>query len=151
MNNPPGFVHGHEPSRDQFPATLGQQTSANSLGVVLASDQPSIPTTSPNGTAPLNLYVDYSVMANNVTNTGWTTLTAATGANIKSLLVTDTCGQVMRVATGAAGFEVDLFRYGRGGLAVPINIFVAAGTRLAIQCQTAALVNAGDSVILGLA
>lgn len=145
---PNGFVNLHGLGHEQLPASLGAQTSANSLGVVLATDQPPIPTTSPNGTVSLNFFNDYASVS--VTNGAWVTLVAATSANIKKLLIADTSGSIMRLAIGAAGFEVELIKVCRGGWAVPVEVFIAAGTRLSIQCQSTALVNAGDIIILGL-
>lgn len=149
MQNPPGFVHMHGPGREQFPASLGQQTMANSLGVTLASDQAAIPTTSPNGIVSLSFFLDYS--GQTITNGAWVTLVASTSANIKKLLIADTSGSVMRIATGAAAAEVELIKVCRGGWAVPVEVFIAAGTRISIRCQTTASVTAGDIVILGLA
>jgi hypothetical protein len=77
---------------------------------------------------------DYVV---NVTTAAYTELIAATAAAINVLNIFDSSGQTMILATGAAASEVDLLFIPPGGFNAPMEIAIAAGTRLSIKALSA--------------
>lgn len=78
---------------------------------------------------------DYSGV--NVTTGAYVELIAATSADIYKLNIFDSSGQTMILATGAAASEVDLLYIPPGGFNAPMEIFIAAGTRLSIKALSA--------------
>jgi len=76
---------------------------------------------------------DYSV--NNINDTGWTEIVAATAAGIRKLHIFDSSGEFIRFATGAAAAEVEVFRIEPGGPG-PVELLIPAGTRLSIRAVT---------------
>lgn len=118
----------------QIPTTLGQKTMANSLAVVLASDQSSIGTSqagyTKSNTPSYNIYSSTSV-----TTAAYVQLVASTTSAVKQLQIFDSSGQAMIIATGAAASEVDQIYVPPGGGV--FNLAIAAGIRVSIKALTA--------------
>jgi hypothetical protein len=125
---------------DKLPATLGQKTSANSMAVVLASDQPSIPVSQAQ-IGPVDFArLDYTVTS--VTTGAYVTLSASLAAAVKEIHIFDSSGQTLLFAVGAPGSEVDRFYIFPGGNdRFPISI--AAGARVSIKAVSATA-NSGE-------
>lgn len=90
---------------------------------------------------------DYS--STNVTTGAWVEVIASTAAAINVLYITDTCGQVLELGTGAAASEARKLLIPRGGMAEPVWLAVPAATRISLRaisdnCTT------GDFVLTGL-
>lgn len=115
-------------------AVLGQETMANSLPVVLASNQSAITTTqqgSTNANAPTyNIYSSSSI-----TTAAYTQLVASTTSAINALDIFDSSGQAMILATGGAGSETIIAYVPPGGASYRVSI--PAGTRVAYKALTA--------------
>jgi hypothetical protein len=77
---------------------------------------------------------DYTV---NVTTAAYTELIASTAAAIYVLNIFDSSGETMILATGAAASETDLLYIPPGGFNAPMEIYIAAGTRLSIKALSA--------------
>lgn len=77
--------------------------------------------------------IDYTVTP--VTTLAWTTLVAATAAQIEWMDMFDSSGETMEIGIGAAGLEVQV------GYVIPggnrINQVIPAGTRIAIRAVSA--------------
>lgn len=73
----------------------------------------------------------------NVTTAAYVELIASTAAIIYKLNIFDSSGQTMILATGAAAAEVDLLYIPPGGFNAPMEIYIAAGTRLSIKALSA--------------
>lgn len=120
----------------KLPATLGQKTSANSLAVVLSSDQSALTVTSSvagKTVSTLPTYTDYS--STPVTTAAYTQLVASTSAAITHLSIFDSSGQAMILSTGAAASEViKLYIQPGGG---EYDLAIPSGTRIVIKALTA--------------
>ena len=116
-----------------LPSSLGQKTMANSLAVVVASDQSTIPVSQ--GLVLIDrVRLDYS--STNVTTSAYTQLIASTAGAIKEVEIFDSSGSTMVLATGAAASEVDknyVFPGGNGR----IPMAIAASTRLSVKAISA--------------
>lgn len=95
-----------------------------------------IPVTFTTGTKTMSdkTRYDYAV---NVTTAAYTTLIASTAAVIYTLNIFDSSGQTLVLATGAAASEVNLLYIPPGGFNAPMEIYIAAGTRLSIKAISA--------------
>ncbi len=110
--------------------SFGSKTSANSIPVVIASDQGAIPETV-NGNTPLQFVRnDYSIT--NVTTGAYVQLIASTSGTTNVIEIFDSSGQTLKIAFGAAGFEVDQFIVFPGGNG-RITCKIASGTRVSIK------------------
>lgn len=119
--------------------TAGAQT----LRVVQASDNPS-----PKGRSYADsVRNDYSSV--NVTTSAWVQLIASTSADINSLMIFDSCGEVLELGTGAAASETRVLLIPPGGIDGQIPLFIASGTRVAIKAVSANCTS-GQIVITGL-
>jgi hypothetical protein len=65
-----------------------------------------------------------------VTTLAYTQIVASTAAAINRIQIFDSSGQTMALATGAAGFEAQIFYISPGG--IDIDYHIAAGTRLSV-------------------
>lgn len=127
----------------KLPATLGQKTMANSMAVVIASDQSALPVAAANGMAKINqAYNDYSSV--NVTTVAYVQLIASTSAAAKVIEIFDSSGQAMILAVGAAASEVDQFYIFPGGQGA-VQLAIPASSRVSIKAKTA---NATSGYIL---
>lgn len=90
---------------------------------------------------------DYS--STNVTTAAYVQLTASTATDINRLMIFDSSGQDFVLATGAAASEVDQIEIPPGGWDAPVDLFIAAGTRISIKSKSATA-NSGILLITGL-
>jgi hypothetical protein len=89
---------------------------------------------------------DYS--STSVSDSAYVTLIASTAAACTKITLFDSGGYAMKIATGAAASEVDLFYVPPGGFNGAIEIVVAAGTRLSVRClETSTTVSVGQLVM----
>lgn len=119
----------------KLPATLGQKTMANSLAVVLASDQGNLPVSQKGGALSDNARKDYS--GGSVTAAAWTQLIAATAAEAQGLTIFDSSGQTMELGVGAVASEVRVLIIPPGGLNGFIPLRIAAGSRVSVRAISA--------------
>jgi hypothetical protein len=149
----------------KLPSTLGTKTSANSLGVVLASDQAAL-SVSQSGTWSVraqdgsgNALTSLSLGSNrglhvsalgktaadkarndygstSVTTSAYVQLKASLAAECQEVEIFDSSGQTLVLATGAAASEVDQIYITPGGNGrIPLRI--ASGTRVSIKAVSA--------------
>lgn len=103
--------------------------SAATQRVVIATDQPAIPTSDSKTIREFALNDNGST---NITTSAYVELIASTSADLTMLNVTDSGGRWYYIATGAASSEVDLCVIPPGGNEdIPVNI--AAGTRISVK------------------
>jgi len=86
------------------------------------------------GMASVDL-IDIDVSSTNILTSGYTQILAATSADIEFLDITNTTGQFIYIATGAAASEVDEIIVPPNGVAV--NLSVASGARLSAKALDA--------------
>ena len=123
----------------KLPATLGQKTMANSLAVVLASDQTSIPVTG-SFSAAANTVVD--LFDANILDTSSTNIpgsasspvqvVASTAAAVKALQCLDTTGAWVGLYVGAAASEVLKLVIGPGSDQT-IEHSIPSGSRVSLK------------------
>ncbi len=87
---------------------------------------------------------DYAV---NVTTIAYTQIDASTSADINRLMIFDSSGQTMALATGAGGAEVIQLYIPPGG--IDVDMYIPAGTRISI-IAISATASAGEIVINAL-
>lgn len=73
----------------------------------------------------------------NVTTGAWVQLTAATTDVVSTAEIFDSSGQVMQLATGAAGSEVAIPLYVTPGGNGQIRLLIGKGVRLSVRAVTA--------------
>lgn len=73
---------------------------------------------------------DYS--GANVLDSAWAEIVTTLTAAVSRIHVFDSCGYQVRLATGAAASEAEIFRIAPGGDGI-VDIAIPAGTRLAIR------------------
>lgn len=146
----------------QLPGSLGQKAMAQSLAVVLASDQSSIPaaatqsgnwsvrTQDGSGNALSSesigsnralhqkalggAYADSAVKASgSVTSAAWTQLIASTAAECQGITVFDSSGVSVEIGVGAAASEARVLVVPPGGLNGFIPLRIPAGSRVSIK------------------
>lgn len=74
----------------------------------------------------------YSYSGGNVSTSAYTTLVASTPTNLNHLLITDTSGQLLQVAIGAAGSEVAIAIIGPTSAPIYVKYFIPSASRIAI-------------------
>lgn len=122
-----------------LPASLGQKTSANSLAVVLASDQSSIPvtgTTSLNGKLRANAPVRNVYSTTAVTTAAYTQLVASLTSAATEIEIFDSSGETLVLAFGAAAAEVDQINIFPGGNG-RVMLAIPAATRISVKAVSA--------------
>lgn len=77
----------------------------------------------------------FSYASSNVTTSAYTTLIVSTPITVSNMLVCDSSGQLLKIASGIPGNEVDLFTTEMGGCIV-VPYYLVAGQRLAIKAIT---------------
>lgn len=117
-------------------AVLGQDTMANSLPVVIASNQSSLPVT-PATLSVVDL-LDAGILDTSSTNIAGsasnpTQVVATLAAAVKKIQLLDTTGAFIGVYTGAALSEVLQFVMGPGSDQT-IEHSIPAGTRISVKC-----------------
>ncbi len=118
-----------------LPTSLGQKTSANSLAVVIASDQSTLTVTSSSTSGSISkvntpIYSDYVSVP--VTTAAYVQLVASTATQAQQIEIIDTSGQFLYLAFGAAASEVDQFIISPGGNG-RFPLLVPASTRISIK------------------
>lgn len=123
----------------KLPATLGQKTMANSLAVVLASDQSAIPVTGSFTAGALSVIdlIDGDLLDTssvNIPGSGGSPVevVASLAANVKMLQLLDTTGAFLGLYTGASGSEVLRLVIGPGSDQT-IEHSITAGTRISLK------------------
>lgn len=130
----------------KLPATLGQKTAANSMSVVLASDQTAIP--SPTGRSYADsARNDYSSV--NVTTSAWVELITSTAGDINLLYVFDSSGQTLELGVGGSGSEARKLIIPPGGCDGGIPLHIASGSRISVKAISATA-SSGEINIVGL-
>lgn len=89
-----------------------------------------------------------SYTTTNVTTSAYVTLAASTSVSCGHLLIVDTSAQLMKLATGAAGFEVDVCAFQGNGYPVVVPIYIPAGTRLSLKAISANATSGYNTVSL---
>lgn len=119
---------------NQLPAALGSTTSANSLPVVVASDQ--VLNSKQSGKAIANSPVRNDYSSVNVTTAAYVQLVASLTSATTEIEIFDSSGQTLVLAVGAAASEVDqIFVFPGGQGRTPLAI--AAGSRVSIKAVSA--------------
>jgi hypothetical protein len=117
----------------KLPATLGQTTKSGSLSVTVASDQ--VLDFKASGRSKVQqLFLDYSL--SNVTTAAYTQLVASTSAIVSRIEIFDSSGEVMILAVGGAGAEVDQLYIFPGGNGV-LDLAIPASSRISVKAKTA--------------
>lgn len=107
-----------------------------------------ISSVSPTGRA----YADsirHNYASTNVTTGAWVQIIASTAATINTMIIDDTCGEVMELGTGAPASETRKMLVPRGGQGVPVDLAVPSGTRISLRAISGNC-TAGDFVLTGL-
>lgn len=78
-----------------------------------------------------------SYSANNVTTSAYTTVDASLVGGCGNIVVVDTSTQLMKLAIGAAGAEVDIAIFQGNGSPVQLSVYIKPGTRVAVKAITA--------------
>lgn len=79
----------------------------------------------------------FSYTATNVTTAAYVTLSASTPVSSSNLVIIDTSTQLMKLAVGAAGFEVDICAFQGNGSPISIPAYILAGSRLSLKAISA--------------
>lgn len=75
-----------------------------------------------------------SYSTNNVTTSAYVTVDASLSSSASGLIIVDTSTQLMKLAIGAAGSEVDIAVFQGNGYPVQIpNKYIVIGTRIAVK------------------
>lgn len=113
----------------------GQQVMADSVPVVIASDQPAFPVAVGGLSYKDSVRNDYSVTP--VTTGAWVELIAATAGASKSILLFDSSGSTLELGVGAAASESRVLIIPPGGFGGPIPLLIPAGARLSLRAISA--------------
>lgn len=88
----------------------------------------------------------FSYAENNVGPTEYVTLIESTPLSVSKFQVTDTSGQLLKIAKGAVGEEISFCTTpGNGSVIIPC--FLQAGERLSIKAINNVTVNSGFNII----
>jgi hypothetical protein len=80
------------------------------------------------------LITPFSYSTTNVTSSAYVTLTSNITTSTSNLVIVDTSSELMKLAQGPVGSEVDICAFQGNGYPVNIsNIYIPAGTRLALK------------------
>ncbi len=123
----------------KLPATLGQKTMADSMAVVLASDQSAIPVTGTFSASTLSVVdlLDANILDTSSTNipgnaSNPVEVVASLAAEVKALQLLDTTGAFIGIYTGAALSETLKLVMGPGSDQT-IQHTIPAGTRISLK------------------
>lgn len=119
----------------QLPATLGQKTMANSMAVVLASNQSAIPVTQGGSTPAYTIFYDYSAFP--VSQGVWGAVVASSPVATTRVDIFDSSGQAIYLGYGASTFEVEQFVIFPGGNG-SMSLSTPSSTRISVKPITAA-------------
>ncbi len=77
-------------------------------------------------------FTDYTLVGASLT--AYVTAIAATPITVSQMYVCDTSGQIIKIASGASGSEVDLFTAPVSGCQnIAVSPYLVAGTRLSVK------------------
>lgn len=124
----------------KLPTSIGQKTSAASLGVVFASDQSALPAATRTPVGFVRNNYNTATGGTNVTSGAYVQLFASTSAATSLMEIFDSSGQTLKIAFGAAASEVDQFLVFPGGNG-PIAVKVPVSTRVSIRAVTGSAVS----------
>lgn len=117
--------------------SLGQKTMANSVPVVIASDQSSIAVSSTEaGFSKANAPVRNDYSSVNVTTAAYVQLVASLTSATKEIEIFDSSGQTLVLAVGAAASEVDQINIFPGGNG-RVKLAIPAASRISIKAVSA--------------
>lgn len=126
--------------------TFGQATMANSIPVVIASNQGSLSIgalpagsnvigyTKQSGLSIATTPVYNSYSSTNITTSAYTQLVASTTSQTNWVDIFDSSGQAMILAVGAAGSEVAVLYVPPGGISCPL--FITSANRISYKALT---------------
>ncbi len=90
-----------------------------------------------------------SYAVNSGSTTAYLQVIASTPITVSQMYVCDTSGQIIKIASGASGSEVDLFTAPVSGCAVfPVNPYLVAGSRLSIKSGSSTASTGYNSISL---
>jgi len=124
-------IAGDTTSIDTKTPALGQAAMAASVPVAIANNQSAIPVKQSGYTSSALITHDHA--SGNVTNAAYVEIDASLAAAAKRLHIFDSSGEALILATGAVASEVDLLYIPPGGFSCPVDIDIAATTRLSIK------------------
>lgn len=79
----------------------------------------------------------HSYSTGNVTTSAYVTVDASIPVSTGNLLIVDTSTQLMKLAVGAAGSEVDICAFQGNGSPVVVPTFIQTGVRLSLKAISA--------------
>lgn len=127
----------------KLPATLGQKTMANSLAVVMASDQSAIPVTQGGNSPAYTSFYDYALFP--VLQGVWGNVIASSPVATTRVEIFDSSGQAIFLGYGASTFEVEQFVIIPGGNG-SMSLATPSSTRISVKPITGAA-NSGFLVL----
>ncbi len=90
--------------------------------------------------------INYAVTSGSTT--AYVQAIASTPITVSQMYVCDTSGQVIKIASGASGSEVDLFTAPVSGCAIfPVNPYLVSGSRISIKSGGTSSVSSGYNSI----
>lgn len=89
-----------------------------------------------------------SYAATNVTTGAYVTLIAVTSVSCGTLVIVDTSTQLLKIAVGAAGSEVDLCAFQGNGTPVVVPAYLPSGVRLSLKAISASATTGFNTVSL---
>lgn len=93
------------------------------------------------------LMVDvFSYSTTNVTTSVYVTLDASTKVSCSALSVVDTSTQLLKLAVGAVGSEIDICTFQGNGSPVLVPAFISSGSRLSLKAISASATSGFNSV-----
>jgi hypothetical protein len=130
-------------------AVPGQQTTLDKAGLATEAKQDTIIAAlgAPVGderTVANTTYVR-SYNSSSISDAAWTQIVASTASRIRKLHIFDSSGEQVRLAVGAGGAEVEVWRIEPGGPGA-VELTIAAGSRLSIRAASGTISD-GDLVI----
>lgn len=93
--------------------------------------------------------INHDHASTSVTTSAYVELVATTSAAIEQWHVFDSSGEGLIIATGAAASETDVLYIPPGGFSGPVDLSVAASTRISVKALTAAT-SSGNLIITAL-
>ena len=85
---------------------------------------------------------DYAV--GNITDAAYVELIASTSGECTQIHISDTSGEVIILAIGGAGSEVDKLYIPQGGFSAPVDLLIPAGSRVSIKSLSNTPIVLGD-------
>ena len=86
----------------------------------------------------------------NITNAAYTQIVASTAAGTANLWISNSTGQPLVLATGAAGSETDQIYIPNGGWSYPVNLAISASVRISLKSLNTTA-STGEVILQGMA